>query len=159
MARISHLLQDRPDLMFASMQACCAVANPTVRDSERAKSFGRYLTGRPVPVATEWQLGSVLARILGRRPSHSTISVGWSDRERRTLSEGVDEEVPGGVSVHRRERALRCSHSRVRRAGQNLWIQEASKSGRFVTKKVGTNVNPADLMTKPPPEPKIEQLM
>ena len=33
---------------------------------------------------------------------------------------------------------------------QNLWIQEASKSGKFVTKKeVGTNVNPADLMTKP----------
>ena len=30
----------------------------------------------------------------------------------------------------------------------HLWIQEASKSGRFVTKKVGTNVNPADSMTK-----------
>ena len=42
---------------------------------------------------------------------------------------------------------------------QNLWIQEASKSGRFVTKKVGTSVNPADLMTKPLPKPKIEQLM
>ena len=42
---------------------------------------------------------------------------------------------------------------------QNLWIQEASKSGRFVTKKVGTSVNPADLMTKPLPTPKIEQLM
>ena len=42
---------------------------------------------------------------------------------------------------------------------QNLWIQEASKSGRFVTKKVGTSENPADLMTKPLPKPKIEQLM
>ena len=42
---------------------------------------------------------------------------------------------------------------------QNLWIQEASKSGRFVTKKVGTSVNPADLMTKPLPKPKIEQPM
>ena len=42
---------------------------------------------------------------------------------------------------------------------QNLWIQEASKSGRFVTKKVGTNVNPADLMTKLLPKPKVEQLM
>ena len=29
----------------------------------------------------------------------------------------------------------------------------------FVTKKVGTNVNPADLMTKPQPGPKIVQLM
>ena len=42
---------------------------------------------------------------------------------------------------------------------QNLWTQEASKSGTFVTKKVGTSVNPADLMTKPLPKPKIEQLM
>ena len=42
---------------------------------------------------------------------------------------------------------------------QNLWIQEASKSGKFVTKKVGTNVNPADLMTKPLTRPNIEQLM
>ena len=40
---------------------------------------------------------------------------------------------------------------------QNLWIHEASKSNRFVTKKVGTCVNPADLMTKPMPRPKIEQ--
>ena len=42
---------------------------------------------------------------------------------------------------------------------QNLWIQEASKSGRFVTKKVGTSVNPADLMTKALPKPKIVELM
>ena len=42
---------------------------------------------------------------------------------------------------------------------QNLWIQEASKAGRFVAKKVGTNANPADLMTKPLAKPRIEQLM
>ena len=42
---------------------------------------------------------------------------------------------------------------------QNLWIQEASKSKRIVTKKVGTNVNPADLMTKALPGPKIVQLV
>ena len=42
---------------------------------------------------------------------------------------------------------------------QNLWIQEASTAGRFVSKKVGSNVNPADLMTKPLAKPKIEQLM
>ena len=41
---------------------------------------------------------------------------------------------------------------------QNLWIQEASKAGQFVTKKVGANVNPADLMTKPVPRPKIETI-
>ena len=42
---------------------------------------------------------------------------------------------------------------------QNLWIQEPSKAGRFVTKKVGTNVDPADLMTKLVARPKIQQLM
>ena len=42
---------------------------------------------------------------------------------------------------------------------QNLWIQEASKSGRFATKKVDTSVRPADLMTKPIPKARIEQLM
>ena len=42
---------------------------------------------------------------------------------------------------------------------QNLWIQEASYSGRLTTRYVGTNVNPADWMTKPLAKPKIEQLM
>ena len=42
---------------------------------------------------------------------------------------------------------------------QSLWMQEASKSGRFATKKVDTSVNPADLMTKPIPKGRIEQLM
>ena len=42
---------------------------------------------------------------------------------------------------------------------QNLWMQEASKSGRFATKKIDTSVNPADLMTKPIPKARIEQLM
>ena len=35
---------------------------------------------------------------------------------------------------------------------QNLWIQEASKASGFIKKKVGTSVNPADLMTKPLPK-------
>ena len=112
----------------------------------------------------------------------------------------MDEEAESGVVVHRRERTVRCSPSRVRRARddtergkrprksvraypapgylsdngpgqlqrtgrakhvdmQSLWIQEASKSGIFVTKKVGTHVDPADLMTKPLLGPKREQLM
>ena len=37
---------------------------------------------------------------------------------------------------------------------QNLWIQEAFKSGRF-----GTSVDPADSLTQPMPKSKIEQLM
>ena len=38
----------------------------------------------------------------------------------------------------------RAKHEKV----QHLWTQEASKSEKFVTKKVGTHVKPADLMTK-----------
>ena len=41
---------------------------------------------------------------------------------------------------------------------QNLWIQEASKSDQFATKKVDMSVNPGDLMTKPIPKARIEQL-
>ena len=41
---------------------------------------------------------------------------------------------------------------------QNLWTQEASKSGKFVTRKEGCQANLADLMTTPPPRPQIEQL-
>ena len=45
-ARISYLSQDRPDLKFASMQLCCAMAKPTTRDMERVKRIGRYLVGK-----------------------------------------------------------------------------------------------------------------
>ena len=46
-ARVSYLSQDRPDLKFASMQVCCAMAKPTMRDMERVKRVGRYLVGKP----------------------------------------------------------------------------------------------------------------
>ena len=46
-ARSSYSSQDRPDLKFASMQVCCALANPSVRDMERVKRIGRYLAGMP----------------------------------------------------------------------------------------------------------------
>ena len=32
-ARISYLSQDRPDLKFAAMQVCCAMASPSVSDA------------------------------------------------------------------------------------------------------------------------------
>ena len=76
-----------------------------------------------------------------------------------------DLDMTCGLDLHLDASATMCLVSR-RELGkakhvdmQNLWIQEASKSGLFVTKKVGTNVNPADLMTKPLPRPKVEQLM
>ena len=34
-ARISYLSQDRPDLTFAAMQVCCAMANPSASGGER----------------------------------------------------------------------------------------------------------------------------
>ena len=89
-----------------------------------------------------------------------------------TASEGLgiqsvaeDLEVSCGLNVHLDATATMCL---VKRGGlgkakhvdmQNLRMQEASKSGRFTTRKVGTNVNPADLMTKPLAKPKIEQPM
>ena len=46
-ARISYLSQDRPDLKFASMRVCCAMAKPSMRDMECVKRIGRYLVGKP----------------------------------------------------------------------------------------------------------------
>ena len=76
-----------------------------------------------------------------------------------------DMGISCGLNLHLDASATVCMVSR-RGLGkgkhvdmQNLWIQGASKSGRFVTQKVGTSVNPADLMTKPLPKPEIEQLM
>ena len=46
-ARISDLSQDRPDLKFAAMRVCCAMANPSASDLERVKRIGRYLVGKP----------------------------------------------------------------------------------------------------------------
>ena len=46
-ARISYLSQDRPDLKFASMRVCCAMAKPSVRDMECVKRIGRHLVGKP----------------------------------------------------------------------------------------------------------------
>ena len=90
----------------------------------------------------------------------------------KTASEGlavqslaVDLGTSCGLNLHLDASATMCL---VNRGGlgkakhvdmQNLWIQEASKSGRFVAKKVGTIVSPADSMTKPLPKRKIEQLM
>ena len=46
-ARISYLSQHRPDLQFASMRVCCAMAKPSMRDVECVKRIGGYLVGKP----------------------------------------------------------------------------------------------------------------
>ena len=76
-----------------------------------------------------------------------------------------DMGISCGPNLHLDASATMCLVNRrclgkARHVGmQNLWIHEASKSGRFTTRKVGTNMNPSDLMTKPLAKPKIEQLM
>ena len=90
----------------------------------------------------------------------------------KTASEGLgiqsaakDLGIVCGLNLHLDASATMCL---VNRRGlgeakhvdmQDLWIQEVSKAGRFVTKKVVTIVNPADLVTKPLSRPKFEQLM
>ena len=46
-ARTSYLSQARPFLKFAPIQACCAMANPSVRDMECVQRIGRHSAGRP----------------------------------------------------------------------------------------------------------------
>ena len=203
-ARISYLSQDRPDLKFAAMQVCCAMANPTVRDSERVKRIGRYLAGRPrAKCWFRWQQSGELEAYSdadwgGDKATRRSVSAGvimrgghclkvWTKKQQvvslssaeselyaavKTASEGLgvqsvakDLGILCGLNLHL---GASATMGLVNRRGlgkakhvdmQNLWIQEASKSGRFVTKKVGTSVNPAGLMTKPLPKPKIEQLI
>ena len=102
-ARISYLSQDRPDLKFAAMQVCCAMANPTVRDSERVKRIGRYLAGRPrAKCLFRWQQS-------GELEAYSDADWGGDKATRRsvsggeTLSQGVDQEAASGIAVFRRE--------------------------------------------------------
>ena len=88
----------------------------------------------------------------------------------KTASEGLgiqslakDLEIECKLNLHLDASATMCL---VNRRGlgkakhvnvQHLWTQEASKYEKLVTKKAGTHVNPADLMTKPLLEPTMEQ--
>ena len=53
----------------------------------------------------------------------------------------------------------RAGQGKTRRHAECVDTRSLQVKEVFVTKKVGTNVNPADLMTKPQPGPKIVQLM
>ena len=203
-ARISYLSQDQPDLKFASMQVCCAMAKPALRDMVHVKRIGRFLAGKPrARCWSRWQQSGELdvnpdANLGGDKATRRSVSAvvimrgghclkTWTKKQQvaslssaeselyaavKTASVGLgvqslakDLGMTCGPNLHLDASATMCLVSR-RGLGnakhvdmQNLWIQEASKSGRFVTKKVGTNVNPADLMTKRLPRSKVEQLM
>ena len=76
-ARISYLSQDRPDLKFGAMQVCCAMANPTVRDSERVKRIGRYLAGRlRAKCWFRWQQSGELEAYSDARTGEATRPLG-----------------------------------------------------------------------------------
>ena len=122
------------------------------------------------------------------KPSHSlsvsarTIMRGghclevWTKKQQVVSVQRRERTVRGGQSCVTRAGDTRCGEGPGNRVQTNpappsVWSTAGdwgkrntsmcrtcgSKSGRFVT-KVGTNVNPADLMTKPLPGPKIEQL-
>ena len=123
-ARITHLSQDRPDLKFASMQVCCAIAKPSVRDMERVKRIGRYLAGKPrAQCWFRWQQS-------GELEAYSDVDWRVDKATRRSVSAGVI--MSGGhclkvwtkkQQVPRRERAVRRSRNCTRRA----WDPERGK--------------------------------
>ena len=84
-ARISCLSQDRPDLKFAPVQVCCAMAKPSVRDMERVKRIGRYFAGKPrTKCWFRWQQSGeldVYSDADWGRQGHTAISVGWGRHE------------------------------------------------------------------------------
>ena len=53
-------------------------------------------------------------------------------------------DASAAISIISREGLGRTKHVDT----QFLWVQEAVRDGRFSVKKIGTNDNPADLMTK-----------
>ena len=81
-ARISYLSQDRPDLKFAAMRVCCAMANPTVRDSERVKMIGRYFARPRAKCWFRWQQS-------GELEACSDADWGGDKATRRSVSGGV----------------------------------------------------------------------
>ena len=82
-ARISYLSQDRPDLKFASMRACCAMAKPSMRDMEYVKRIGKYLVGKPrAKCWFRWQQS-------GDLEAYSDADWGGDRATRRSVSAGV----------------------------------------------------------------------
>ena len=103
-ARISYLSQDRPDLKFASMWVCCAMAKPSMRDMECVKRIGRYLVGKPrAKCWFRWQQSGDLEAYSdadggGDRATRRSVSAGV-----KLLSQSVDHEAACGRAVVCRE--------------------------------------------------------
>ena len=106
-ARISFLSQDRPDLKFASMQVCCAMAKPALRDMERVKRIGRYLAGKPrARCWSRWQQS-------GELEVYSDADWGGDTATRRSVSAGaIMWQVHTGNVVVSKERERRVPLTR-----------------------------------------------
>ena len=125
-ARISDLSQDRPDLKFAAMQVCCAMAKPPVRDMERVDRIGRYLVGSlEQECLIHWQQSGEFeaysdADWSGHKVTRRSVSAG-SDHERLTLFERMEQEAAGGIPVHCRVRGIGNSE-RGEGLGHCMWV-------------------------------------
>ena len=107
-ARISYLSQDRPNLKFASMQVCCAMAKPSVRDMERVKRIGRYLAGKPrAKCWFRWQQS-------GELEAYSDADWGGDKATRRSVSAGVIMRGEHCLKVWTKKQHLVCPPPRAR---------------------------------------------
>ena len=128
------------------------MAKPSVRDTERVRSrygprnskwcpclpprAGLYAAVRTAP---ERSLDPECGKELG-----DTV---WAESTSGCLS----DDVPG--------QPQRIGQGETRRHSKPKDTGGHPSQKRFVTRKVGTSVNPADFMPKPTPRPQIEQLM
>ena len=94
-ARNSYMSQDRPDLKFALMQVCCAMARPTMRDMERVD---RRIRATMVP---RWEAERRGAGSVGSRVAS------WK-RIRTLIGEATEPTRQAGLrwSHHEQQRPL-----------------------------------------------------
>ena len=137
-ARISYLSQHPPDLKFASMQVCCAMASPSVRGMERvAGALEAYSKADWSGDRTTRR--SVSARVIMRGGHCLKV---WTKKQVVSLSTAESElyaavKTAHGLNVHLDASATMCLVNRIGLGKanyvdmQNLWIQETSSSKKI----------------------------
>ena len=137
-ARITYLSQDRPDPKFASVQVCCAMANPSVSDMELVKRIGSYLVGKPrAECLFHWQQRGGLEAYSdvdwrGDRSTRRSVSVGVITRGGHCLQVWTKKQqvvsLSTAESCHRgRIRIRRSGHpERGKGLGDSMWVEPTS---------------------------------
>jgi len=84
-ARANYYSIDRPDISFATKEACRTMSTPTVRDEKKMKRMGRYLRESPRVVQKfQWQkMGDATMRV------YTDSDWAGCDRTRKSTSGGV----------------------------------------------------------------------